>query len=95
MEVIELVAGESLEQEALWEGKILVGERREKMMVLGPLDKAVCVQKQVILMMCHSNNVIDALSKINTVYIGLKNRRYSTDIKTSLLSHTSAESAEI
>lgn len=47
VEVVELVEGESEEREAVWEGKILVGERREKTTVLGPKDKAVCVQKQV------------------------------------------------
>ena len=47
VEVVELVEGESEEREAVWEGKILMGERREKTMVLGPADKAVYVQKQV------------------------------------------------
>lgn len=47
MEVVELVEGESEEREAVWEGKILVGEKREKTTVLGPTDKAVCVHKQV------------------------------------------------
>ena len=47
IELVELIVGESEEREALWEGKILIGERREKTTVLGPTDKAVCVQKQV------------------------------------------------
>ena len=47
VELVELVEGESEEREAAWEGKILVGERREKVTMLGPKDKAVCVHKQV------------------------------------------------
>ena len=47
VELVELVEGESEEREAAWEGKILVGERREKVTMLGPKDTAVCVHKQV------------------------------------------------
>lgn len=47
VELVELIAGESEEREALWEGKILVGEKKEKITVLGPKNKAACVQKQV------------------------------------------------
>ena len=58
MEVVELVAGESEEKETLWEGKVLVGEKREKMTLLGPSEKAVCVQKQVDYMTaCTSNDI--------------------------------------
>ena len=34
IELVELIVGESEEREALWEGKILIGERREKTTVL-------------------------------------------------------------
>ncbi len=48
VELVELVEGESEEREAMWEGKILVGDTREKATMLGPMDKAVCVHKQVL-----------------------------------------------
>ena len=47
VELVEVVEGTSEEREAVWEGKVLMGERREKTTVLGPADKAVCVHKQV------------------------------------------------
>lgn len=47
VELVELVEGESEEREATWKGKILVGERREKVTMLGPTDTAVCVHKRV------------------------------------------------
>lgn len=62
VEVVELVEGENEEREVVWEGKILVGETREKIMVLGPADKAVCVQKQV--------NVENLYTFITTYNIG-------------------------
>ena len=48
VELVELVEGESEESETAWEGKILVGERREKVTMLGPKDTAVCVHKKQV-----------------------------------------------
>ena len=47
MEVAELVTGEDKRDEALWEGKVLVAERRERTTVLESWESTVCVWKQV------------------------------------------------
>lgn len=48
LELIELILGDDEEEEgSVWDGKVLVGVRREKKTVLRPSDKAVCVRKQV------------------------------------------------
>ena len=47
IELAEIVPGDDETEEALWEGKILAGEKQEKKAILEPLGKAVCVWKQV------------------------------------------------
>lgn len=47
VELVELISGENKEKEALWGGKVLVGETIEKRVTLGVGEEAVCVQKQV------------------------------------------------
>lgn len=47
VELAELVPGEDEKEEALWEGKVLVGERKEKKTMLRPSEKAVCVWREV------------------------------------------------
>ena len=47
MEVAELVAGEDERDEELWEGKVLVAEKRERITVLESSESTVCVWKKV------------------------------------------------
>ena len=47
VELTQLVAGDDEKEDALWEGKVLVGERKEKKTVMQPSEKTVCVWREV------------------------------------------------
>ena len=56
VEVAQLVAGDDEKDEALWEGKVLVADTREKRTILEPSERAVCISKQVDIVLTSSTS---------------------------------------
>lgn len=48
LQVVEVFAGDDLDKEKKWEGKVLVEEKREKTTTLVPSEIGVLTQKEVI-----------------------------------------------
>lgn len=56
VEVDQLVAGDDEKDESLWEGKVLVADTREKRTILEPSERAVCISKQVDIVLTSSTS---------------------------------------